>query len=292
MRRTLSSGFTVMELLVSLAVLAILAALLFPVFRSSLIAARKSACIQNMHQIGGAFQNYLVDYDDHFPPVAYRGDIPGDSTDNRTWVQNLLPYVGTLSLFMCPGDTARDNGAKRPRSMGSNPDPGQELFESSIRTDFGYNYMYLSPLLLDSNGRWESVSRKTSEVRDQSSTIALVDSVWNRDRSGAPYGGGSFIVVPPCRYAGTPSSYSDTFELPFDAKYYFGPNPVGWHDPVSKDWLAYGGAWPWHAGKFNVLFVGGNAKTMVVADLTFGCNFQPNWRGLIHSREDYKWDME
>lgn len=292
MNVTRSSGFTLFELLVSMTVLAVLAAITFPVFRSGIQAAKKSACMQNMRQVGGALNVYLVDYDDRMPPVTYTEEIPGNSTVNRSWVQNLVPYVGTLANFYCPGDVARRADDEVPRSFEASTDPGEQFFESSIRTNFGFNYLYLSPLLRNAQLEWKSYPVKFSRIRDASSTLAFVDSVWDRDESGRPFGGGSFVVIPPCRYTGTRDRPIDTFEFPPDTKLYFGPSPEGWHDTSEKDWLAFGGAWPWHTEKFNVLYLDGRAKAVSVGQLIAGCDFLPNWKGLITSREEYTWDLD
>lgn len=291
-RTRLVTGFTIIELLVAMAILSILAALLFPVFRSGVVAAKTNQCIQNMRQVGGAVQNYLIDYDDRFPPVVYREEMPGDSTGNRTWVQNLQPYLGTLNTFMCPSDSSKESGKGMPRAMEGNPDPGFEFFESSVRTNYGYNYLYLAPLVSYRSDVWVCETKKTSDVKDASSTIAFVDSVWDRDQNGNPRGGGSFIVVPPCRYTGRKGNFVDTFDFDPRSKMYFGPTPEGWHDPRLKDWLAYGGAWPWHTNKFNTLYLDNHAKSLPAGNLTNGCDFLPYWKGLITSREEYQWDRE
>jgi len=59
-------GFTLIEMLVG--VLAVLAAVLFPVFSHVREKARASACLSNYHQIGLAVHLYAQDSDDITPP--------------------------------------------------------------------------------------------------------------------------------------------------------------------------------------------------------------------------------
>src|SRR5262245_46123703 len=61
------SGFTLVELLVVIAVIAILAGILFPVFAKARASARKSTALSNLKQIGAALQMYTADYDEHLP---------------------------------------------------------------------------------------------------------------------------------------------------------------------------------------------------------------------------------
>jgi prepilin-type N-terminal cleavage/methylation domain-containing protein len=56
-------GFTLIEMLVVAAVLAILAGLLFPVFASARERSRQAVCAHNLKQIGSAFHLYGVETD-------------------------------------------------------------------------------------------------------------------------------------------------------------------------------------------------------------------------------------
>ena len=59
-------AFTLIELLVVIAIIAILAAILFPVFAQAKAAAKRSACLSNMKQVGTGLYLYAGDYDDTF----------------------------------------------------------------------------------------------------------------------------------------------------------------------------------------------------------------------------------
>src|SRR5664279_4755059 len=71
------TGFTLIELLVVIAIIAILAALLLPALTSAKARATRTACLNNMKQMGTAFFLYANDYDDQLPAAEYRpGGFP------------------------------------------------------------------------------------------------------------------------------------------------------------------------------------------------------------------------
>jgi len=68
-------GFTLIELLVVIAIIGILAAMVFPVFARARESARKAVCLSNVKNIALAFQMYLSDYNDTFPPAEHRQEV-------------------------------------------------------------------------------------------------------------------------------------------------------------------------------------------------------------------------
>lgn len=101
-------GFTLVELLVVVAIAGILAGLLLPVLAQARDRARQSACASNLRQLGGAVTLYAQDYDEHFPqthPTATPWSFPDDEiTLTAPWRALLEPYVRSGGLFRCPTD--------------------------------------------------------------------------------------------------------------------------------------------------------------------------------------------
>jgi prepilin-type N-terminal cleavage/methylation domain-containing protein/prepilin-type processing-associated H-X9-DG protein len=96
-------GFTLVELLVVIAVLALLAAFLLPVVAQAREAARRSACLSQLQQIARAHLLYLQDWDERFPdwfvPAPPR---PAPFGPRRFWPELLQPYLRNDALFWDP----------------------------------------------------------------------------------------------------------------------------------------------------------------------------------------------
>ncbi|RYG46665.1 prepilin-type N-terminal cleavage/methylation domain-containing protein, partial [bacterium] len=60
-------AFTLIEILVVIAILGVLAGLLFPVFSSAKEGAKKTTCLSNLSQLGKAVVLYSTDNEDGFP---------------------------------------------------------------------------------------------------------------------------------------------------------------------------------------------------------------------------------
>lgn len=287
-RRT--QGFTLPELLVVLAILMILAGILFPVFQGVRGSAQKSVCLSNFRQATLASTLYVSDYDDRFMPANYRPNAFATSRNDRTWVQLLLPYQRSFATFRCPSDTGwRDH---TEASFDEDLVPGDtesRYYTVSQRSNLGYNYLYLSPIVRPYGGQWGAFPRPASAVGNPSNTVMFVDSVWDRDENGVPFGGGNYLVVPPCRFVVRSGRRVDTFLVDTRSEIY--TPAYGWKVNTPLSGQRFGGAWPWHRERMNVARVDGSAKSFAPSQLGLGCRVEKDWEGAITSSDSYGWDL-
>jgi prepilin-type N-terminal cleavage/methylation domain-containing protein/prepilin-type processing-associated H-X9-DG protein len=134
-RRAGSAGFTLIEVLVVIAIIAILASMLLPSLARAKGAARKSACVSNLHQMGLAWRMYLDDHADRFPDRRdLKSSLPGGFKPWTTWppsdpragwtvplLRSVLPDMRVMSCpAMADGPLARAVQAKQAGGGESN----------------------------------------------------------------------------------------------------------------------------------------------------------------------------
>jgi prepilin-type N-terminal cleavage/methylation domain-containing protein/prepilin-type processing-associated H-X9-DG protein len=98
------SGFTLVEMLVVIAIIAVLAGIGYPVTQSFIGKSREAACLDKLRALGVGLQQYLQDHGDKMPELEALRAAKTDDVPVLEVV--LLPYLETAEAFQCPADQA------------------------------------------------------------------------------------------------------------------------------------------------------------------------------------------
>lgn len=97
------AGFTLLELLVVIVIIAILAGLLVPAFRYAQQMSRAAACASNLRQIDVALNLYLAEHNAVMPPTM-QASRASTSVNVPVIDDTLNQYAPDPRVFICPAD--------------------------------------------------------------------------------------------------------------------------------------------------------------------------------------------
>jgi len=199
----MKKAFTLIELLVVIAIIAILAAILFPVFAQAKAAAKKTADLSNLKQLGTATALYGADYDDTFYPHRFNCLTPGTTTRTTCpqylkadgtltaeaasfsggaeqrfyWVFMLQPYAKNYQLFKNPG------GANKfiPTDTTKLTCSGQGCAGTNYggQNSYGHNDAWLSPAdPFDTSGQGLGGAVSQTSIDRPAGTVMIANSTY------------------------------------------------------------------------------------------------------------------
>jgi prepilin-type N-terminal cleavage/methylation domain-containing protein/prepilin-type processing-associated H-X9-DG protein len=162
-------GFTLVELLVVIGIIAVLISILLPTLGNARRAAQTVACASNARQIAMAIKLFAQEHRGYMPAVSdkdwafqrdptrsiwvYRsGTNPPVMLD---WCSSLLPYLGVKGVewfpnagekskvFLCPSDPAQSYSGNYGTSSGGGPaGPGLVIYNNMVPYDAGWPVSY------------------------------------------------------------------------------------------------------------------------------------------------------
>lgn len=174
-------GFSLIELLVVVAVVAVLAALLLPAARTVRESGKRTACLGNMRQMGMAVFSYATDNHGLLPNVQIKvAAIPAWGTNpniNYTWCDDRLAgkyldlpsWAGAVSsrdghnLLTCPSDTRGKLG-------------------SYFYPSYGLNFDYAPDI--NNPGDWKLNSRTLAQFSRKTDRLIIIESNESRFHPG------------------------------------------------------------------------------------------------------------
>ena len=252
-------GFTLVELLIVIAIIAILIALLLPAVQQSREAARRTQCKNNLKQIGLALQNYLIAFD-VLPPGSVNPTRPIKSEEKGyhvSWIVQILPHLDQQNVYhafdFTHGAYAPENAVVRAQPLlvlvcPSDPGGGGLLGSVFPSNYAGNHHDRGAPIDVDNNG----VLFLNSAIRVEDVPDGMSNTIFLGEKSmpivGGPGAAGLGWV------SGTSSTLRNGFHL-VDLKQYLNlrgspaappPGSVMQQDPL----LTVGGYDSLHAGGF------------------------------------------
>lgn len=171
------SFFTLIEMLVVVAIIAILSSILFPALNKARESARKMACANNLKQLGVAMNMYADAYHGLLTPMKVAD--ASQTGGYYTWHFNIVDDLGGTNqrydfenrltqasrFFICPTET---------------PDPirnmSRTVWKSGICLAFNYGYSSVWPQIGYLNGYDFYLPVVTRKIRYPSSVITLADA--------------------------------------------------------------------------------------------------------------------
>ncbi len=143
-------GFTLVEILVVIAVMSVFAAALFAVFARVREAGRRTVCASNLKQLALGMQQYIGDNSGTYPVMrGPSGATPSEAnriyamTGPLGWSYSIAPYIGSDQNFHCP----------------SQPRRSPEIHLSS-QVDYTFNFSALNQLVPSIDGSFHYIVRQ------------------------------------------------------------------------------------------------------------------------------------
>lgn len=182
--RNRTAAFTLIEMLVVIAIIALLAAIIVPTVNNALASAKRTRCASNLRQVGQATIMYASENYGSLPPVRDGGSLSAGTT----WMELISPYLGNQTEDIRDTDIAAISNAC-PNWKGRS-----DVSASAAATKPGYG-MNDRPLRSSTSLGTHNVTKRAvglDQIKHPTRTILAGDSV---DWHLSTFGGRNWVTA-------------------------------------------------------------------------------------------------
>ncbi len=155
-----SLNFTLIELLIVVAIIAILAGMLLPALNQARARGKAISCVSNLKQLGTAFAMYVDSNGGYYPTL---GKNAPDNNGYKNWYHAISASEGLKGkVWACPG---------------FNSDPANPPYENNLPTSnihYGYNRKYFAGT--DLNNELVDKSMNINQLKYPAEAYVAIDS--------------------------------------------------------------------------------------------------------------------
>jgi len=264
---TPQAGFTLIELCVVIAIIAILAALLLPALSRAKGKSQAISCLNNNRQLGLAFNLYASDFREVIPGWGFEfhdpdyaspadrriqdGDSMGDVSFFKTGL--LWSYLRGDAVYRCPAWASRRLSASAAQSVWGPTSGGLPYWSYAENGQAGWSSQSPTTRSLDP-AFWDI---NQTQLRSRPTETALLMETFNGDAYGEAAGYDNSMLV-----------FSSTIP------------------PLSQDHLGT----EWHSGVGTITFFDGHAVSMGWAEYVRATTGLDNMKKFFGGAIDFYWD--
>jgi len=173
---TEGKGFTLVELLVVVAIIALLISILLPALQKAKEYARITVCLSNLKSLGLTFSQYAAENNDWYPASWACGGINYSDDDYEPeymWDTILRPYYDDINMIHCPSDTI-----PRESYYQKAPVPEDKRYPRSYGMNVNVSGKGPSHVSYCAGSPWPADVHKITEVTNPTDTLLLGD-MWD-----------------------------------------------------------------------------------------------------------------
>ena len=180
-KRSFSNTFTLIELLIVIAIIAILAGMLLPALKSAREKAQAVQCLSNLKQLGLALNQYADDYKGYFPHYQFVNPLSPYAGVKTELQSNGMPRLAwpynQPGIFHCPKDRETIDYYYSITTM-----PGYAGASQVMAQSYAVNYYTRNDRSDDAN-----IALTLRQVKQPSRTFYLIDGYGHLTKSAYPF---------------------------------------------------------------------------------------------------------